>query len=219
MKNLLLIIGLFLTLTSCEKQFQKDESPIDVTNTMIETRASGSSIEVQCVGGCGDDNQCVMDWDLKNGKVSCRCADNCKMVLSNSEVPPLSGSVNASIKDVAEYFINSRQSDIGIMSIELKIDVENLTEFVYFVFEENSNVESVGYLIKYTDNKDGTYSRASKDGTEVDCSGSCKTSSDICTEEYLTTTGVVRCSCEGDGCKMTITQVKLQQSEIGPIGG
>lgn len=213
MKTVLILFSFIFCLFSCTEEVNLDyQDSTDLPQIEYRETQNVTTIVIKCRGNCGNetggDDQCPMSWDMNNDIIRCDCAENCKMILSNSYTKPLSGSLKNSIEFIADSFLANRENDFITKSIEITIDEQNLFEFIRILFEENSELNSTGYTIQYEANGDGTFRLAATDPVwEVDCSGSCNASDDICTEEWYAQTGKVRCSCEGDGCKMKIKKV------------
>lgn len=205
------ILLISLIIFSCSDDYKPPTEEVrTIINPELLTKSNNSIVEfeVTCDGNCGvSEGSCPIKWDMANGLVSCDCEESCKMTLHYSYADPLSGSIQNSLSHISQEFITNKSAIWSVDKINFTIDYSKLIEFIKISFTENGKYRTISYLLSYSSNDDGTYSLGPNGPKiEVDCSGSCSGEGNMCTEQYLIAEGKVQCSCEGDGCKMTITE-------------
>jgi len=170
---------------------------------VVESRSIGTGIIVKCINGCDDGSECGMIWGLKGRTVECSCT-GCTMELSNSRASNDKGQIIGDLNFLAGYFeeyltLTYSSTDFILTSVEINKFAQAETILLDFKIENTDKIGSIMYVLNYDINGNRVGPTI-----EVDCSGGCGNETENCRERYITSTGEVECTCEGD-CKMTIT--------------
>ncbi|TXB60101.1 hypothetical protein [Phaeodactylibacter luteus] len=172
------------------------------TEMVVESR-SNTGITVRCINGCDDGSECGMIWDLKGGTVECSCT-GCTMELSNSIATNDEERIVGDLNSIGDYFeeyltLTYKSTDFVLTSVEINRFEQTEAILLDFKLVDTDEIGSVMYVLNYDNNGNRVGPTI-----EVDCSGGCGNDTETCRERYITSTGDVECTCEGD-CKMTIT--------------
>ena len=216
MKNIVIIFSiLFFAAIGCNKSSDNSNSEMDnenVESANLKAEPIEHIYHYTCSGSCTGGGECTMTHYVQQNYVECDC-EGCTLVVSVKNAGAGSEKVdqqalidklfakNLFLKELSS-FVNTKYgtNDFNITSIEL---VENREDY-YLLYDFTTRgglSESVMYAYVHQ-------TRAEPEKKyEIDCSGSCDQQEETCRERFNFNPPSAECTCEGDDCTMTISEL------------
>ena len=206
--NLLFFVFSFIcfSMSSCDRNM---EDNINTDANAIEPRVAPSDpIKLKCTGTCPE-RACKFHYDSKfPNKQSCYPCSDCIVSYSPTDGVGF-GDIVTDLSDVLSSLSNIllnkyNTPDYSIDSILVMGDSsKEFIQIFYFIEGIIDSSQSIAFLVDIEINTNGEKMSGGK--VVIDCSGNCKPKSGGCVAEWMIEEKKVRCSCESDNCKMTVT--------------
>lgn len=212
---MLLLIGTFIV--SCSKSGEKINEAEEQNELASDQQKAEPQVEhsynYNCNGECTNGTECTMTIYIQGGYVECNC-EGCILTVTIDKDGETKSENNQgeSLKKLheKELFFKELSSLIerkhntekfSLLSIELT-EYGNDYYLLYDYLADNKFVGSVMYAVVNPDNE-----KDQQQKYEIDCAGSCDDAQETCRERFNFNPPSAECTCEGDDCKMTVTEI------------